>query len=573
MQTLMTPNEAEAAVVGPLLVVGPEDADDARRLSRSLAGLVPGAVRFSRVTETRDILADGAFQAVVVLGDPEASIVAATVEQLRNSSESVGVLVAAPRARHSDLALVAGAHEVVSSSEPDAVLDGVRRALLRHRYTAINTAVDIDPLTGLMSRSRVLSALDDAFRRCDGRPAGVGMIYVDIDHFKSINDTFGHAAGDTLLAAVGERMRSAVGDGAVRAGRLGGDEFVVIVEGRRVESLAIGVAARIREALAAPFDLEGEQIRVQVSMGVATDDGAEHPRSALRRADAALYRSKRDGRNRTSVFEHAVGDLPGGLSDRLADALDADELSLRSNLRVCMTHGHVTARCYTPYWSDGDLSSTELEANAAELALMLPLNRWTMRNAIAATAQNRGRCSVRLSGGLLATQGLVDWIDAQLAAFGVEAVRLELLVDEAELSLEPLVLDNLAALSERGVRLGIDQFGSTVGSLGYLARARVDTIVLAAGLVEGCATDRARAAIIQGVTLTAQSLGATIVAPRQSDRADRDVLVRSGCDEQQLPRHPALVAMALRQQRPSVDRASSGSAGGPQYSGGVLVLP
>lgn len=595
MEATGKPKRTKNASAGRLALVDPSERQPAIELAESLGRHLPGSVQVVRTDEIHDVLARGTFGAVVIVGDPGDAAVTTLASQVRSGAAAVGVLVVDTTGLglEGDLALAAGAHEVIASNDPAEVLAAAKRAVLRHQYTAMNTAVDVDPLTGLMSRSRVLSALEGAFRRCAGRPSGVGVIYADIDRFKSINDTFGHAAGDILLARVGERLRSAIGEGAVRAGRLGGDEFLVLVEGLCVETLAAAVAQRISSALEAPFEIEGERLRVQVSMGVATNDGAEDPLTVLRRADAALYRSKRDGRNRTSVADEGEDNTLIGVRERLAEALREDDLLLRTSLRMSINGGTVTARCYEAHWHDGEQSSGELETIAAEAGLMLSLNRWIIRAAITDAARHRDRCSVRLSGGLLSTQGLVEWIEALLAATGVAPGRLELLVDEAELSLEDDVLANIQALNDLGVLFGIDRFASTVGSLGFLAHAHVDTIVLASSLVEGCSTDRGRSAIIQGVTLTAQALGATIVAPRLADLADRDVLIRSGCDEHALPRHPALVALAQRRQAnsvgrarewaarpPRIDRPAAVGAGAdrgaqdrPRLDQGVLILP
>ncbi|MEZ5383093.1 MAG: diguanylate cyclase [Microthrixaceae bacterium] len=576
----MTPADREVSDIGQLLVVCPEQFAQATSVAGALADVSPDGTAIATVSaELHDRLAQGTVGAVVLIGSPDDPAVASLTAHLRHAAFSVAVLLVVPDSRRAtvDLALACGAHEVVASQHPSVVTNGVRRAILRHQFTVMNTSMDIDPLTGLLSRVKILGALEAASRRCAGKAAGVGAIYVDIDRFKAINDTFGHAAGDSLLASVGERISSAIGEGAVKAGRLGGDEFLVVVEGMCIETLATAVAQRINAAMEAPFSLDGELLSVQVSMGVATNGGAEDPATVLHRADAALYRSKRGGRNRTSVSDDTDGELPHLQAARLGHALREGGLVLKSNLRLAVDSGQITACSWAPSWPEAGISGAELESRAVDAGLTLALNRWVIREAIGQSADRRHRISVRLGAGLLATAGLAEWICGRLHEHDVPAERLELLVDEAELSIEPVVLTNLNQLSDRGIRVGIDRFGSTVGSLAFLAHAHIDTIVLADDLVRGCASDVGRSAIVQGVTFTAQALGATVVAPRLGNPADRDVLLRAGCEEQEMPRHPALVAQAERMERgarrrPTQEQPSAGGRGSSSHRRGGATL-
>lgn len=264
----------------------------------------------------------------------------------------------------------------------------VAMAIDRHRLeTTLHYRALHDSLTGLPNRVSLLERIEEALERSSVTQRSVAVLFVDLDRFKLINDTLGHGVGDRLLEQVGARFRQALRPGDV-VGRFGGDEFVVVCEDVDDEAVALGVADRLRSALAEPFVVEDREMVVTASIGITRTVGAaQRPEALIRDADVAMYRAKGQGRDTSAVFE--VGDRERlsrtlELEGALRLAIDADELEVHCQPFVRVEDGSVVGFEALVRWTrpgHGPVSPAEMIPVAEESGLIVGLGRWVLRRA------------------------------------------------------------------------------------------------------------------------------------------------------------------------------------------------
>jgi diguanylate cyclase (GGDEF)-like protein len=360
-----------------------------------------------------------------------------------------------------------------------------------------------DPLTGLPNRTLLLDRLQVALaQRSRGR---VAVVFVDLDHFKLVNDSLGHAAGDRLLCAAATRLRAVLRPGDTVA-RLGGDEFVVLAESVVDERDAEGLAERIAAALAEPFDLSGEEVFVTASLGIALAEGAGAERaeadahSLLRDADAAMYRAKEDGRARHEMFDavmragavrrlETVNDLHRALEREQFVLHFQPQIDLRTNDLV-----GVEALLRWVHPERGLVPPMEFIPIAEETGLINDLGRWVLRAACRQGREWLDRfpdhaglvMSVNLSGRQLSQSRLVAEVSAALTDFGFPPEQLVLEITESVLMNDTTAaIATLQALKDLGVRLAIDDFGTGYSSLTYLQRFPIDILKIDKSFIDG----------------------------------------------------------------------------------------
>jgi diguanylate cyclase (GGDEF)-like protein len=397
-----------------------------------------------------------------------------------------------------------------------------------------------DPLTGLPNRQwlleRIWTALDDA-ERIDARAA---LMLIDLDRFRSVNDTLGHLAGDRLLLQIADRLRLALPRGAEVA-RLGGDEFAVLLPVADSTTSATRIARGLVAALSSPLDLDGLTLVLEASAGVAVfPDHALDAEGLLRRADVAMYQAKRD-RTGVEVYESKrdsnTPDRLGLLAD-LRRALDAHEVQLHYQPKVRFD-GQVAGLEALVRWvhpERGKVPPDEFIAIAESSGLMPLLTEYVLETALGQVARWRSQglfvpVAVNVSPRDVHTPGFAGSVAARLARHGVPAGALQLEITEHVLLEDPQrAADTLAGLTGHGVKMSLDDFGTGYSSLVHLRRLPVSELKIDRSFVARLAVDTEDAEIVRCTVDLAHSLGLLVVAEGVEDDETWERLRDLGCD-------------------------------------------
>lgn len=396
-----------------------------------------------------------------------------------------------------------------------------------------------DELTGLPNRRLLLARLRDQFSSPESRG---GLLFVDLDRFKLINDSLGHEAGDTLLREVTLRFQRALRPADLVA-RVGGDEFVVLCPDLDSSEAVVRVADRLTTALVEPIDLPGGRVVVSASIGVVQVHGEREPTAVLQDADLAMYEAKQLGRNRTSVFHAGLRDraiVRLEVENALRDAIRSDEMHLHYQPVIRLRDGRMTGVEALLRWQRPGVGMVQPGAFvpvATDTGLILPLGRWVIEQAGAAAARwPELEVAANLSARQLTDADLVDFVAEVLERNGVAPNRLCLEVTEADLIVDTeLVVDQLARFKALGVRLAIDDFGTGFATLDYLRRfASADVLKVDASFVAGVTDPSSHdLAIVSAAMVLADNLGFDTVAEGVETEAQREVLERLGCSQAQ----------------------------------------
>ncbi|MEV0278667.1 bifunctional diguanylate cyclase/phosphodiesterase [Streptomyces sp. NPDC050610] len=397
-----------------------------------------------------------------------------------------------------------------------------------------------DPLTGLPNRQRLLqrtwSALDEAQR--DG--TRTALVLIDLDRFRSVNDTLGHLAGDRLLLQIADRLRLALPRGA-EAARLGGDEFAVLLP--TVDSLtsAQRVARSLVAGLGTPLDLDGLTLVLEASAGVAVyPDHALDAEGLLRRADVAMYQAKRD-RSGVEVYEaRRDGNTPDrlGLLGDLRRALDAGDVELHYQPKVGFD-GHVAGLEALVRWvhpDRGRVPPDEFIAIAESSGLMPRLTEYVLETALGQVAKWRAMglevpVAVNVSPRDVHSPGFAGAVAARLARHGVPPGSLQLEITEHVLLEDPQrAADTLEGLTGHGVKMSLDDFGTGYSSLVHLRRLPVSELKIDRSFVARLVVDTEDAEIVRCTLDLAHSLGLLVVAEGVEDDETWERLRDLGCD-------------------------------------------
>jgi diguanylate cyclase (GGDEF)-like protein/PAS domain S-box-containing protein len=403
-----------------------------------------------------------------------------------------------------------------------------------------------DPLTGLLNRSAFmerLEALMGGSRRADAAGA---LLFIDLDHFKRVNDSLGHLAGDLLLQTLARRLASLLRAADVVA-RFGGDEFTVLLAGALPLEAVHEVADKLIAALAEPVLLEGRAISVTPSVGIALyPSHARTPDELLRNADAAMYEAKRQGRATRRLYDpdlHRRALEALELETQLAQAVERGEFVLHYQPQVRATDGALIGCEALIRWrhpTRGLVEPDRFIALAEQRRLILPIGQWVLREATQAARRWReaGRelpVAVNLSSLQFADPGFVDSVAAALADAALPGALLEVEITERMLMTEHLdaVRATLARLRALGVRIAIDDFGTGYSSLGHLNQLPIDRIKIDRSFVHGLPGHAGHAAIARAIVMLAVGLGREVVAEGVQTAAEREFLVSLGCTTMQ----------------------------------------
>ncbi len=402
-----------------------------------------------------------------------------------------------------------------------------------------------DLLTGLPNRALLLDRLEHALVASRRKETTVAVLFMDLDRFKLLNDSFGHHQGDRLLQEMATRLQERIRPGDT-VSRFGGDEFVVLCDDVAGPLEAVVIAERVLSTLNQPFALEGVEVFAGASIGVSVAAGDEATADALvRDADAAMYRAKDRGRGRVELFD-----------DRMR-AQAIQRLRTETELRRAVEGEQFVVHYQPLFRIDGPRSLVGIEALvrwnhprlgivppasfipvAEENGLIVPIGAWVMRQAaqdrVAAPIAEDVVMWVNVSARELSDPALLPNVDAALAASGLPAATLGLEITETGLMEEAdVAVDVLAELKSRGVRLALDDFGTGYSSLGYLTRLPVDTLKVDRSFVSRLGEDDGASAVLHAVLGLARSLSLSVVAEGVETEEQLAVLIEMGCNSAQ----------------------------------------
>ncbi|WP_269716039.1 EAL domain-containing protein [Caulobacter sp. NIBR2454] len=413
-------------------------------------------------------------------------------------------------------------------------------ALLRAANRAFVQLAHYDPLTDLPNRVLFHKQLREALARADRGASQVAVLCIDLDRFKTVNDTLGHAVGDELLQAAGQRLRSCVREGDTVA-RLGGDEFAIVQNGVTGPDDARHLAARIVETMSAPLTLHGHNVVAGASVGVAVAplDGRE-PDELLKKADMAMYRVKGEGRRGFRFFEPAMDEVLQSrrrLELDLRRALEMGEFELRYQPLYDLASERVTGCEALLRWRHperGLVSPADFIPLAEEIGLIVPLGEWVLRQACAEAAGWPAGISlaVNLSPIQFRDRTLLDTVKAALDASGLSPRRLQLEITESVLLADNAA--NLALLHDLrrlGVLIAMDDFGTGYSSLSYLRSFPFDKIKIDQTFVRDIPRDADALSIIRTVADLGERLGIVTTAEGVETAEQFEALRNQGCRE------------------------------------------
>ncbi|HEU4876338.1 MAG TPA: EAL domain-containing protein [Sphingomicrobium sp.] len=400
-----------------------------------------------------------------------------------------------------------------------------------------------DPLTGLANRLLVRELLEETLLMQWREQAGCGLLLVDLDRFKLVNDTLGHAIGDQLLVEVARRLEAAVGEGG-RVGRLGGDEFAIVWHDDANRQTLTRVAERIIADLSRSFTIGAAHLHVGATLGIAIGpvDGALEER-LMRAADLALYRAKAAGRGGYAFFERFMFDEAEDhrlLENDVRSALHNDGLRLAYQPIVDARSGAEVGREALLRWRHpvrGEISPELFVPIIEDSGLIHQIGDWAIREACieAASWPEALTVAVNVSAAQLSGAGLAKTVLSALATSGLAPGRLELEVTESVfLGDDAATLASLERLRALGVRMVLDDFGKGYSSFGYLSRARFSKIKIDQSFVRAAATgERESAAIVHAILALARGLGVETTAEGVETAEQAAVMRRFGCDQLQ----------------------------------------
>ena len=455
-----------------------------------------------------------------VLGDArsKAAVTARSEAQLREANESL----------------------VIATVHAQTMTEAAEKATEQMAYMA-----EHDFLTGLPNRALLTDRLAQSIALAQRHDKKVALLFMDLDHFKHVNDSLGHAVGDHLLQSVAKRLQPCIRLSDT-VSRQGGDEFVVLLA--EVEELqdAIIIAEKLLKAMAKPHRVDGHRLHVSLSIGISLfpDDGKD-VETVLRNADTAMYHAKRSGRNKYQAFTpdmKARAVALHAIEQALHHALEQHEFVLHYQPKVNIETGVITGAEAYLRWQRSDHKldrPTEFVKIAENCGLILPIGRWVLREACRQAQDwlqaglDLGHIAVNLSAREFHDKDFLAGVRAILTDIGLDPHRLELELTESGLMQDTeQTTAILQSLRELGVRIAIDDFGTGYSSLGYLQRFPVDTLKIDQSFVQGIDSD-AGEAMVSAVIAMGTSLNLRVVAEGIETRQQLAFLRAHNCAEGQ----------------------------------------
>ncbi len=399
-----------------------------------------------------------------------------------------------------------------------------------------------DELTELPNRRLFRDRLAMALATAHRDAHKLAVMFIDLDHFKEVNDTLGHSAGDLLLKQVAERLKCCLPEGDTLA-RLGGDEFTLLLTDASCVEGVIDMANQILRQLSRPFIINGHEVSVTASIGGALypDDGLDSE-ALLKHADVAMYRSKELGRNSFQLFKAAMNARSlerFTMSSRFKQALEQDEFELYYQPIYCVQSGDVVALEALLRWHDpqlGMISPAQFIPLAEELGMILKLDEWVIGRACSQIAQWRAegvevhRMAVNISAHHFTHGSLVDTIAGSLARHQLAGNALEIEITESSfISSLNDARNILNALKKLGVSIALDDFGTGYSALSYLTKLPIDSLKIDASFIAKVPDEYGNSEIVRAIIALAKSLNLKVIAEGVEKRQQHDYLMQQGC--------------------------------------------
>lgn len=479
----------------------------------------------------------------------------------------VGTAVTVLAAASLAVALVLGEAKLAGEQTPYAVVANLQILLVimsvpgfliaaaltehKHAENRFEQLARHDGLTGLANRIALLDELEYAVAHAERRGTEVALLFMDLDRFKNINDTLGHAMGDMLLQEFAQRIRNSVRQDDFVA-RLGGDEFTVLLQGEYAIQSAAAVAQKVLDAMRLPVLLQGHEYVVSGSIGIATFNGgvsrtsegeqADFTQELMRQADTAMYRAKRQGTG--FMYFNANMDSNSKLQLRLENslrrALENQEFVLYYQAKVAAGSGRIVGCEALLRWRHpvhGLIKPDKFIEVIESIGLIIPVGAWVLREACQQMQrwQRQGlplqRVAVNLSMRQFLQPDLLDVVDKALADSQLEANCLELEITESvAMSNARQTIETLTALKQRGVHISIDDFGTGYSSLSYLKRFPIDAVKIDRSFIQELTPDSDDAAIVTATIRLAHAMNLSVIAEGVEIESQRDFLMKYGCD-------------------------------------------
>ena len=402
-----------------------------------------------------------------------------------------------------------------------------------------------DPVTELPNRFRFRHELERACAQAERTGLRVGVLVLDLDHFKDVNDTFGHSAGDTLLVEAAGRLVSATRACDLVA-RLGGDEFAIIAGHHPNPHCFTYLADRLIQVMSEPFRVRGTAVTCGCSVGITIfPDDRGNIEQLLANADVALYAAKNDGRRTWRLYDRSMQetvDRRRALERDLRDALALGQFELHYQPVVDLPSLEVTSVEALIRWNHpvcGQIQPSQFIPVAESNRMIVPLTEWVLHDALMQSRrwQQDGlhdlSVAVNISSPSLKTEGLVEYVVRSLATTDADPTRLIIEVTETALADEKRAVPVITALKALGIRVAVDDFGTGYSSMARLKLLPVDRLKIDRSFVVDAGSEAKDKAIIESIVKLADSLGVKVVAEGIETRAQLDLLGRLGCHEGQ----------------------------------------
>jgi len=403
-----------------------------------------------------------------------------------------------------------------------------------------------DELTGLPNRSLFNQRLSHALARARRAGEPLAILFIDLDRFKNVNDTLGHAAGDRVLQEIAQRLLNCLRE-VDTVSRLGGDEFVVLVERPPRAADIADVAQKILDAVARPLQIESQEFHLTASIGISTCPGdSDDLQGLMKNADIAMYRAKEQGKNNFQFYSaqinvHTLERV--ALESDLRHALERKEFVLHYQPKIDIGSNRVVGMEALVRWQQpgkGLIEPVRFIPLAEETGLIVPIGEWVLRTAClqnkAWQAQGlpRLRIAVNLSPRQFAHENLLQDVARVLKETGLDPVWLEFEITEGMVMRDPeRAVTLLRSLKAMGIHLSIDDFGTGYSSLSYLKRFPLDSVKIDRSFIQDLPGDADDAGITQAIIAMAHSLRLGVIAEGVETEEQRHFLRENGCDEMQ----------------------------------------